>query len=115
MVGFPARGEVYWARLDPVVGSEIGKTRPVVIVQNDTGNEHSAATIVAAISSKCAKKRFPFLVPLPEGALPRPCVVDCAHLWTVDKSRLAPGCLAVVDADTMSRVDDALRASLGLL
>lgn len=114
MVVAPARGEVYWTDLDPVTGSEIGKTRPALVVQNDGGNRASATTIVAAISSRYPDRDYPFLVGLPAGTLPRPSIVNCAQLRTVDRSRLRDGRLAALDAATMARVDEALRASLGL-
>lgn len=114
MVESPNRGEVYWTDLDPVVGSEIGKTRPAVVVQNDGGNRFSATTIVVAISSRYPARDYPFLVSLPDGVLPRASVANCAQLRTVDKSRLHPGPIASLDDATMRRVDDALGLSLGL-
>lgn len=113
MVTAPRRGEIYWTRFDPVEGAEIGKTRPAVVVQNDTGNRFSATTIVAAISSRYSDRRFPFLVPVPDGMLPRSGVVNCAHLRTVDKTRLA-GRVGRLDSETMLEIDAALRLSLGV-
>lgn len=112
--GFPRRGEVYWVRFDPVVGAEIGKTRPAVIVQNDAGNAHSKTTIVATISSRMPDRPFPFLVALPDGTLSRPSVVNCAHLRTIDMSRVVSRCVGRLDRDTMRHVDSALVASLGV-
>jgi mRNA interferase MazF len=114
MVVAPARGDVYWTDLDPVTGSEIGKTRPAVIIQNDEGNRASGTTIVAAISSRYPDRPYPFVVNLPAGVLPRPSAVNCAQLRTVDKTRLHAGRIAKLDPTTMTRVDAALRASLGL-
>jgi mRNA interferase MazF len=105
---------VYWTRFDPALGSEIGKTRPALVIQNDTGNRFAATTIVAAISSRYAESRFPFLVPLPAGVLPRDCAVNCAQLRTVDRSRLSATPVAMLDATTMRDVDIALMVSLGL-
>jgi mRNA interferase MazF len=84
------------------------------VVQNDAGNRNASTTIVVTVTSRLAGLEYPFVVPVPPGALPRPSVVNCAHIRTVDKSRLRPGRIAVLDAATMARVDDALRASLGL-
>jgi mRNA interferase MazF len=114
MVESPSRGDVYWTDLDPVTGSEMGRTRPALVVQNDGGNRASATTIVAAISSRYRARDYPFLVELPADALPRPSIVNCAQVRTVDKARLHTGRLATLDAATMARVDEALRASLGL-
>lgn len=110
----PRRGDVFWVTFDPVQGSEQGGHRPAVIVQNDVGNEFSPTTIVAAIASKAPSKPFPFVVAVPSGALPRESIVDCAHIRTVDRSRLSELPVAHLDADTMRLVDDALRSSLGL-
>lgn len=114
MVEQPRRGEVYWTDFDPALGSEIGKRRPALVVQNDAGNETSSTTIVAAISSRFAGLRFPFLVRVPPGVLPRPSVVNCAHIRTVDKSRLHPRRIAFIESEVMQEVDEALRRSLGL-
>jgi mRNA interferase MazF len=114
VVDSPARGEIYWTRFDPSEGAEIGKTRPAVVVQNDTGNRFSSTTIVAAVSSRYADRRYPFLVPVPDGILPRPSVVNCAQLRTVDTSRLSDTRIGLLDSETMKCVDSALRLSLGL-
>lgn len=114
MVANPRRGEVYWTRFDPVVGSEIGKTRPAVVIQNDIGNALSRTTIVAAVSSRYADRDFPFLARIPDGVLARPSVVNCSQVRTVDKSRLNPERVAMLDAQTMAAVDVALLRSLGL-
>lgn len=114
MVEAPTRGEVYWAEFDPVRGSEVGKTRPALVIQNDPGNRNSNSTIVAAISSRYDGRERPFLVTLPDGTLSKDSIVNCAHIRTMDKSRLKPGPIAVLDPVTMARVDAALRVSLGL-
>jgi mRNA interferase MazF len=110
----PARGEVYWTEFDPVVGSEMGKTRPAVVVQNDIGNRSSPTTIVATVTSRLLGLDYPFVVEVPEGLLPKASVVNCAHIRTVDNVRIKPGRIAKLDGETMARVDAALRASLGL-
>ena len=114
MVAHPVRGGIYWARFDPVEGAEIGKTRPALVVQNDVGNRHSSTVIVAAISSRYPDCTYPFLVSVPSGVLPRPSAINCAHLRTFDKRRLGTRCLGVLDEAAMRRVDEALKASLGL-
>jgi mRNA interferase MazF len=113
MVDFPKRGDVYWAFLEPTVGSEIGKTRPVVIVQNDVGNRVSPVTIVVPVTSKLKQAR-PYHVELPNGVLSRPGIVLCNHIRALDKRRLREGPIARLDDVTMTLVDDALRVSLGL-
>lgn len=115
MVGVVRRGEIYWADMDPVVGHEQGGRRPVLVVQNDSGNTFSPTTIVAAITRSRPRKPYPFLVTLSDGALAAPSVVNCAQIRTVDKARLCEGRLAMLGTGTMARVDDALRASLDLL
>ncbi|MBA4370667.1 MAG: PemK family transcriptional regulator [Coriobacteriaceae bacterium] len=108
------RGEVYWGDLDPVVGHEQAGTRSLLIVQNDAGNAVSPTVIVAAITAMRPRREYPFLVTVPADALPRPSVVNCSQLRTLDKSRLSGEAIARLDAETMSAVDDALRVSLGL-
>lgn len=114
VAAFPRRGDIHWVELNPVVGAEMGKTRPALVVQNDIGNEFSGTTIIVTISSQRSAQSYPFLVPLPDGTLSKPSVANCAHVRTVDRSRLASGAIARLDADTMLAVDDALRVSLGL-
>ncbi len=114
MVKFPKRGEVYWTRFDPVVGSEQGGTRPAVVVQNDVGNRFARTTIVVPLTSRVHLARFPFVVAMPEGATPKPSAANCGQLRNVDKSRLTGEPITTLDAHTMGALDDALRASLGL-
>jgi mRNA interferase MazF len=105
---------VYWGDLDPIVGSEQGGRRPLVIVQNDIGNRFSSTTIVAPVSSSIGSKPYPFQVLLDQGLLPERSVVKCDQVRTIDKSRLHPDRLAVLDEEAMRRVDAALRASFGV-
>lgn len=114
MVGPVRRGDVYWADLDPVVGHEMARHRPVVIVQNDAGNAMSPTVIVAALTSYRPRRLYPFLVDVPREALRRRSIVNCSQLRTLDKSRLSERPLATLDATTMAEVDEALRVSLGL-
>lgn len=114
MVERPCRGEVYWVRLDPVVGSERGGTRPALVVQNDVGNERAPTTIVAPITSRLPAREYPFQVLLPKDTLGRPSVVSCSQVRTVVKARLSPERLAVLPPDLMRRVDQALAVALDL-
>lgn len=108
------RGEIYRASLDPVVGSEQGGIRPVLIVQNDMGNRHSPTVIVAAITSRMKKPGMPTHVPLSaaECGLKQDSVVLMEQVRTLEKTRLTKY-LGAVPPATMRRVDEALRLSLG--
>jgi len=110
------RGDVWLANLDPVVGSETGKTRPVLIVQNDVANEYSPVVIVAALTSAVGAKDYPTEVPVrpPEGGLTRGSVVLLNQVRTLDKRRLVER-WGSLDPETMQRVDEALKVSLGLV
>lgn len=108
------RGEIYRASLDPVIGSEQGGIRPVLIVQNDMGNRHSPTVIVAAITSRMKKPGMPTHVPLSaaECGLKQDSVVLMEQVRTLEKTRLTKY-LGAVPPATMRRVDEALRLSLG--
>ena len=109
------RGEIYFADLSPVVGSEQGGMRPVLIVQNDTGNRHSPTVIAAAITSQTGKARLPTHINLSAAScgLSRDSVILLEQIRTLDKSRLRE-CMGRLDAPTMSRVDGAISVSFGL-
>ena len=109
------RGEVFYADLSPVVGSEQGGVRPVLILQNDVGNRHSPTVIAAAITSKCEKNPLPTHIQLPQGAggLSRESIVLLEQVRTLDKRRLREK-TGSVSAEAMDRVDRALGISLGL-
>ena len=110
------RGDIYYADLSPVVGSEQGGVRPVLILQNDTGNRFSPTVIVAAITSQTEKVRMPTHIKLEakENGLPRKSVVLLEQIRTIDKSRLQQY-ISHLAQDAMRRVDDALRVSFGFL
>lgn len=110
------RGEVYYANLDPVMGSETGKTRPVVMIQNDIGNRYSPTTIVAVITEFSLKKAaYPICVPIGEDqGLRKASIVNLSQIRTVDKRRLASPRIALLSDETMAAVDRALKNSLGL-
>ncbi len=109
------RGDIYYADLSPVVGSEQGGIRPVLIVQNDTGNRHSPTVIAAAITSQLGKARLPthIEIPAPSSGLSRDSVILLEQVRTLDKSRLRER-MGKVDGPTMGLVDDALAVSFGL-
>ena len=103
------RGEIYFADLSPVVGSEQGGMRPVLIVQNDTGNRHSPTVIAAAITSQTGKARLPTHI----YGLSRDSVVLLEQIRTIDKSRLRER-MGRLDNPTMQQVDNAIAVSFGL-
>ena len=109
------RGEIYYADLSPVVGSEQGGMRPVLIVQNDTGNRHSPTIIAAAITSKTGKAKLPTHIALNgrSAGLNRDSIILLEQIRTLDKSRLRER-MGRLDERTMSAVDVALSVSFGL-
>ena len=108
------RGDVYRANLDPVQGSEQGGIRPVVIVQNDRGNQSSPTVIVAPFTSQQKKRMLRTHVAVfpPEGGLKYPSQILCEQLRTLEKTRLSRY-LGTLGADTLRLVDAALEAALG--
>jgi len=114
--GYPQRGEIYLTALDPSIGHEIRKTRPALIIQNDVSNRYSLTTIVAAITSKVSTPPYPneaILQPESSG-LQVLSTVRLDQLRTVDRRRLLKR-LGSIDAATMREVDQAIKASLGLI
>ncbi len=109
------RGDIYYADLSPVVGSEQGGTRPVLIVQNDTGNRYSPTVIAAAITSQTGKNRLPTHIALAghDVGLTKDSVVLLEQIRTIDKRRLREH-MGHIDADLMNRVDSAIAVSFGL-
>ena len=110
------RGEVYLVAFDPTVGSEIQRTRPALIIQNDIGNRHSPITIVAAITSQFEESLYPTEVRItpPEGGLTTPSVVLLNQIRSIDRRRLVRR-LGSVRTETMERVNRAIQLSLGLI
>ncbi len=109
------RGDIYYADLSPVVGSEQGGLRPVLIVQNDTGNRHSPTVIAAAITSQINKAKLPTHIEL-EGksyGLSKDSVVLLEQIRTIDKRRLRER-MGKLDAGLMNKVDNAIAVSFGL-
>ena len=108
------RGEIYWADLDPVVGSEQGGIRPVVVIQNNMGNLHSPTVIVAAMTTRDKKLNLPIHVPVTaeESGLKYDSVVLTEQVRTLEKTRLA-GRLGRLNGAAMRRLDHALALSIG--
>ena len=109
------RGDIFYADLSPVVGSEQGGTRPVLIVQNDTGNRHSPTVIAAAITSQTNKAKLPTHIELSRRAagLTKDSVVLLEQIRTIDKRRLREH-MVRLDESMMNRVDNAIAVSFGL-
>lgn len=109
------RGYLYYADLSPVVGSEQGGVRPVLIIQNDIGNKYSPTVIVAAITSQINKAKLPTHIEISahEYGLNKDSVILLEQIRTIDKKRLREkiGCL---DTNMMLKVDNSLQISLGL-
>ena len=109
------RGDIYYADLRPVVGSEQGGVRPVLIIQNDVGNKHSPTVICAAITSKMNKAKLPTHVELNTRrcAMVKDSVILLEQLRIIDKQRLKEK-ICHIDDELQQRVNDALLISLAL-
>ncbi len=109
------RGEVYFADLSPVVGSEQGGQRPVLVIQNDVGNRYSPTVIVAAITAKISKAKLPTHVEIhkEDVGLIKDSVVLLEQVRTIDKKRLIQK-LGTLSPELMEQVDIALSISMGL-
>jgi mRNA interferase MazF len=109
------RGDIFYADLSPVVGSEQGGTRPVLIVQNDTGNRHSPTVIAAAITSQTGKARLPTHISIPGGSvgLSKDSIILLEQIRTIDKRRLKEH-MGRLDDQHMALVNDAIVVSFGL-
>ena len=109
------RGDIFYADLSPVVGSEQGGTRPVLIVQNDMGNRHSPTVIAAAITSQMNKAKLPTHIELTgrNVGLTKDSVVLLEQIRTIDKRRLREH-MGRLDAAMMNQVDNAIAVSFGL-
>ena len=110
------RGDIYYANLSPVVGSEQGGLRPVLVIQNDVGNKYSPTVIVAAITSQISKAKLPTHVEISAKIfnLEKDSVVLLEQLRTLDKRRLKEKVTHLSD-EIMEKVDEAVRISLGLI
>lgn len=109
------RGDIFYADLSPVVGSEQGGMRPVLIVQNDVGNKYSPTVIAAAITSQINKARLPTHIELSAQTygLSKDSVVLLEQIRTIDKRRLKEK-MGRVDSSLMNRINNALAVSFGL-
>ena len=110
------RGDIFYADLSPVVGSEQGGIRPVLILQNDIGNKHSPTVIIAAITSQINKSKLPthLSIRAEQFGIAKDSVVLLEQLRTIDKKRLREK-VCHIDSENMKKVDYALKISLGLI
>ncbi|MDQ0273207.1 type II toxin-antitoxin system PemK/MazF family toxin [Cytobacillus purgationiresistens] len=110
------RGDVYFADLSPVVGSEQGGVRPVLVIQNDIGNRFSPTVIIAAITAQIQKAKLPTHVEIDAKryAFERDSVILLEQIRTIDKQRLTDK-ITHLDDEMMEKVNEALQVSLGLI
>lgn len=115
MTGAMKRGDVFYADLRPIIGSEQGGIRPVLIIQNDVGNRHSPTIICAAITSKMNKAKLPTHIELDAKLynMDKDSVILLEQLRTIDKKRLKSK-ICHLEGDIMNKVNDALKISLEL-
>jgi mRNA interferase MazF len=109
------RGDIILVNLDPVIGSEQGKIRPAVVIQNNIGNEYSSATIVAPITSRIFSKQFPTNVEVDEtnSPLKEKSTILLNQIRTIDKTRIIKD-YGKISSKKMKEVDEAIMKSLGL-
>ncbi len=112
----PIRGEIYLVNFDPTIGSEISKTRPALIIQNNIANESSPITIIAAVTSKFDDRLYPteVLIEPPEGGLKTISVVLLNQIRSIDRQRLIRR-IGAIGSAKLSEVDKAIQISFGLL
>ncbi|MEK7083910.1 MAG: type II toxin-antitoxin system PemK/MazF family toxin [Patescibacteria group bacterium] len=112
----PKRGDIYLVNFDPTVGSEIKKTRPAIILQNDIGNRYSPITIVAAITSRVEDRIYPTEVLLRHGksGLSKDSLILLNQIRSIDKQRLVRK-IGRIDTETLRKVHAAIQISLGLV
>ena len=110
------RGDIYYADLSPVVGSEQGGLRPVLIIQNDIGNRYSPTVIAAAITSRMGKNKLPTHIEVyaTRAGLARDSVILLEQIRTLDKRRLREK-IGHLDEEAMRRVNEAITVSFGLV
>ena len=113
---YPLRGEIYLVNFDPTLGAELKKTRPALILQNDTSNQFSPITIVAGISSRFDLVLYPteVYIEAPEGGLEQDSVVLLNQIRSIDRQRLVKK-LGTLTIETMVKIDRAIQISLGLV
>lgn len=110
------RGDMFYADLSPVVGSEQGGVRPVIIIQNDVGNKHSPTVIAAAITSQIGKNKLPTHIEIgsQENGLKADSVILTEQIRTIDKSRLKEKIGHIEDDNLINKINNALGVSFGL-
>ena len=110
------RGDMFYADLSPVIGSEQGGIRPVVIIQNDIGNKHSPTVIAAAITSQMGKAKLPthIEIGIKESGLKTNSIILTEQIRTIDKSRLKEKIGHIDDNNVMNKLNNALGVSFGL-
>ena len=110
------RGDMFYADLSPVIGSEQGGIRPVLIIQNDTGNKYSPTVIAAAITSQTGKSKLPTHIEITskENGLKSDSVVLAEQIRTIDKSRLKEKIGHINDTGVINKINNALGVSFGL-
>ena len=109
------RGDIYFADLDPVIGSEQGGVRPVLIIQNDLGNRFSPTVIALPLTSRMGKAPLRTHVPLqpPQGGVRRPSIILCEQVRTLEKARLTRR-LGAVSREALRAIERALQVSLDM-
>lgn len=108
------RGQVYFADLSPVIGSEQGGLRPVIIIQNDIGNKYSPTTMIAIITTRKTKAKLPTHFWLSKDCgLPKNSMVECEQIRTIDKSRLK-NYVGTISGDDIKSLNRCLKDSLGI-
>lgn len=107
------RGEIYYADLSPVVGSEQGGYRPVVVLQNNKGNRYSTTIIVAPISSKLTKNPLPTHVMVEDNCLEKKSVILLEQIRTIDKQRIREK-VGFIDNKVMQQINEAIKTSLDI-
>lgn len=108
------RGQIYYADLSPVVGSEQGGVRPVLVIQNDVGNRYSPTIIACAVTSQLTKAKLPTHIEIRQGrfGLNKDSIILLEQIRTLDKRRLRE-CVGELDSEAMRQVDRAILISLG--
>ena len=107
------RGEIYYADLSPVVGSEQGGYRPVIVLQNNKGNRYSTTIIVAPISSKLTKSPLPTHVMVENNCLEKKSVILLEQIRTIDKQRIREK-VGFIDNKVMQQINEAIKTSLDI-
>ncbi len=112
----PIRGEIYLVNFDPTIGSEISKTRPSLIIQNNIANENSPITIIAAITSKFDDRLYPteVLIEPPDGGLKTTSVILLNQIRSIDRQRLIKR-IGAIGSGKLNEVDRAIQISFGLV